>query len=56
MCSRTQVEVTKYELVKSQVRCLGYVISPLGIRSDPDKIQAVKDFTIPTNVKKPVLA
>ncbi|CAK1599051.1 unnamed protein product [Parnassius mnemosyne] len=37
----------KCSLFKRQVRFLGYVVSEKGIRTDPEKIAAVKDWPVP---------
>ena len=42
----------KYKFYKEEVNFLGFIIGRNGIRIDPIKIQAVKDWETPTNVKE----
>ncbi|OWB76130.1 hypothetical protein B5S32_g280 [[Candida] boidinii] len=43
---------SKCEFFYSQIRFLGYVIGESGIQTDPDKIEAVKNWTIPKTPKE----
>ena len=42
---------TKCKFAQLQVSYLGHVISEEGVQTDPAKLQAVKEFPVPTNVK-----
>ena len=42
----------KCELLQSQVRYLGHVVSPTGVATDPEKIEAIREWTPPTNLKE----
>ena len=46
------VEIEKCSFHQQDVKFLGYEISPGIIRMDPDKIQCIKDWPIPTTVKE----
>ena len=46
-----QLDVDKCEFHQSEVTYLGYVISTEGIRMDPKKLEAIRDWEIPKNVK-----
>ena len=41
----------KCKFAQLEVEYLGHIVSSEGIRTDPKKLQAVHDFSIPTNVK-----
>ncbi|MCG7875356.1 MAG: RNase H-like domain-containing protein, partial [Candidatus Thiodiazotropha endolucinida] len=43
---------SKCEFLKSEVTYLGHVVSEAGIRTDPDKTKAIKNWPIPRNVKE----
>ena len=42
----------KCHFFQSKVKCLGHVISSEGVMTDPDKIEAVRSWNVPTNVKE----
>ena len=42
----------KCSFVKQEVEYLGHVVSPEGIKPNPDKICVVRDFPVPKNVKE----
>jgi hypothetical protein len=42
---------SKCEFHTDRMEYLGYIISPMGIQIDPDKIKTVKDWKEPVNVK-----
>src|SRR5258705_2234990 len=45
------VKLKKCEFHKHEIRFLGYMISDEGIGPDPEKIQAIRDWPEPENVK-----
>jgi len=47
-----KLKASKCHFFKREVRYLGHVISADGIQTDPDKISSVRDFEVPTTVKK----
>ena len=46
-----KLKPSKCDLLKTEVQYLGYVVSADGIKIDPRKTQAVRDFPVPTNVR-----
>ena len=42
----------KCQFVRKSVKCLGHVISAEGVQTDPDKIEAVKTWPRPQNVRE----
>ncbi len=40
----------KCKFVQSSVKCLGHVVSAEGVKTDPDKVEAVKTWPAPTTV------
>jgi hypothetical protein len=50
--ARVTANIEKYEFGKTKMQYLGFVITPEGISTDPEKIVAVRDFPIPNNPKK----
>ena len=42
----------KSKFFQSEVKFLGYLVSKDGIKPDPKKVEAVKNFPIPTNLKE----
>ena len=44
-----RLKTAKCQFVQRQVKYLGHVVSEQGIEPDPQKTQAVKNFSIPTN-------
>ena len=42
----------KCELFRCKVRFLGHVVCAEGVTTDPDKIEAVKTWPVPRNVKE----
>lgn len=42
----------KCKFFKKEIKFLGHIISNEGIRIDPDKIQTIKDFPQPKNLKQ----
>ena len=49
---RLKLKASKCHFFKREVRYLGHVVSADGIQTDPDKISSVRDFEVPTTVKK----
>jgi len=45
------LKASKCEFHTTETEYLGYVISPQGLRMDEEKIQTIKDWKEPTNVK-----
>lgn len=41
----------KCEMVKVELRYLGYIVDQYGLRVDPEKVSAVMNFPVPTTVK-----
>ena len=46
-----KLKPSKCDLLKTKVQYLGYVVSADGIKIDPRKTQAVRDFPVPKNVR-----
>ena len=46
------VRMSKCSFAHQELEYLGHVISGAGVRTDPAKISAVKDWLVPTNVKQ----
>src|SRR5882672_12240501 len=44
-------KLEKYEFHKSSVEFLGYIVSSKGLKMDNNKINAIKDWPIPQNIK-----
>ena len=49
--SNLQLNLDKCEFLKTSVRYLGHILNKNGVSPDPRKIEAVKNFPQPTNVK-----
>ena len=47
-----KLKPSKCEFLKSEVTYLGHVVSEEGIRTDPEKTKAVKNWPVPKNVKE----
>ena len=47
-----KLKPSKCEFLKSEVTYLGHVVSEAGIRTDPEKTRAVKDWPVPRNIKE----
>ena len=47
-----KLKPSKCEFLRSEVTYLGHVVSEKGIRTDPEKTKAVKDWPVPKNVKE----
>ena len=46
-----RLKPTKCHLAKHQVKYLGYIVSAQGIAADPKKVEAIKSFPVPANLK-----
>ncbi|KAG1135610.1 hypothetical protein G6F37_012421 [Rhizopus arrhizus] len=46
-----KISVKKCRFFKKEVKYLGFIVSSNGIRSDPEKIEAIKEWPTPTTVK-----
>lgn len=46
------INLEKCEFFRSQLKYLGYVVDANGLRTDPDKVQAILNFPVPTNGKE----
>ena len=45
-------KISKCEFFKEAVEYLGHIISPAGIATDPKKVETMKQWPIPTNLKE----
>jgi hypothetical protein len=45
------LKALKYEFHTDRMEYLGYIISPMGISMDPEKVNAVAEWREPTNMK-----
>src|ERR1043165_9656681 len=46
-----QIKIRKYKFFQRSLKFLGYEISEEGIRTDPDKVAAMKELQPPTDIK-----
>lgn len=46
-----KLEIDKCEFLKKEITYLGHVLGPRGVKPDPQKIVAVKDFPVPKSQK-----
>jgi len=47
-----KLKASKCKLFQHSIKYLGHVVSEQGVSTDPDKLEAVKAWPIPTNVKQ----
>jgi transposase InsO family protein len=47
-----KIQLDKSEFLRKEVNYLGHVITPNGVKPNPDKIHAVKNYPIPKNQKQ----
>ena len=47
-----RLKSAKCHLVQKQVEFLGHVVSAMGVAADPAKVEAVKNYPTPTDLKK----
>jgi hypothetical protein len=45
------LKLSKCEFHTKKIEYLGYIISPIGLQMDPEKIKTVKEWQEPVNVK-----
>ena len=50
-CSRLKLKPTKCELLQDEVHYLGHVVSAEGVATDPAKVEAIKKWEPPKDVK-----
>lgn len=46
------INLEKCEFFRSQLKYLGYVVDASGLRTDPDKVEAILNYATPTNRKE----
>lgn len=47
-----KVQLDKCNFFKKEVEFLGYIITPLGIKTNPEKVRAIENFPQPQNLKE----
>ena len=47
-----KVQLDKSEFLRKEVEFLGHVVTPSGIKPNPNKINCIENFPIPTNTKQ----
>jgi transposase InsO family protein len=50
--ARIQLKPSKCNFCLNEIKYLGHIVSKDGIAADPDKVKAIKDMPVPTNVKE----
>ena len=50
--AQLKVQLEKCQFLKKQISFLGHLLAEDGIKSDPKKIEAVKNFSVLKSVKK----
>lgn len=50
--SKLKIQLDKSEFLKQNVEFLGHVITPQGIRPNPNKIKAIQKFPLPSTAKE----
>lgn len=50
--SKLKIQLDKSEFLRQNVEFLGHVITPNGIKPNPNKIKAIEKFPIPTTAKE----
>lgn len=51
-CAGLTVNLEKCQFFRSQLRYLGYIVDSQGLRTDPDKVEAILNYPRPTNRKE----
>lgn len=47
-----KLKPSKCEFFMSEVKYLGHIVSEEGVKTDPDKIEALKSWPVPRNIKE----
>lgn len=47
-----KVQLDKTEFLRKEVAYLGHIVTPEGVKPNPDKIRAIKNYPIPKNTKE----
>lgn len=47
-----KLKPSKCEFFMSEVKYLGHIVSEEGVKTDPDKIEALKSWPVPKNIKE----
>nr|CAH7733080.1 unnamed protein product [Callosobruchus chinensis] len=50
--SNFKLQLDKSEFLKKEVAYLGHIVTPDGVKPNPDKIKAIQNFTIPKTTKQ----
>ena len=50
--NKLYIKLEKCEFHRTEIQFLGYIISPQGLHMDPNKIKAIVDWPVPSNVKE----
>ena len=50
--AKLQLKASKCHFGRWEIKLLGYIITPEGIHSDPEKVRAIVEMPPPTNVKQ----
>ena len=45
------INVSKSKFCTQETKFLGHIITPEGLMKDPEKVQGIRDFAVPTDVK-----
>lgn len=46
------INLKKYRFCLKEIRFLGHIVSGTGISADPDQVEAIQSYPVPTNLKK----
>ena len=46
-----KLKISKCHFAKPEVKYLGHIVSKEGVKPDPEKIRAIKDYPVPHNLK-----
>lgn len=47
-----KIQLDKSEFLRREVSYLGHIVTPDGVRPNPNKVSAIKKFSIPNNTKQ----